>query len=436
MRLLEFFARKKPADQRPVIANASPENPSTNLGSPASWLVDFFHGGPTQAGRFVNSETAMRTSAVYACVTLIAQTIASLPLKVYRRVDGDAVEVPDHPAYYLLHDEPNPAMTSTVWREFLVANLLLGGNAYAAIGRTKGGTLLDLFPIPYSYVHPRRVNGRNLYKVDLPGGGSELLDQSDMLHIPGLSFDGLTGLSVISHAAREAVGLALATEEHGGRVFSNGASLKTVLKHPKNISKPAQDRLRTQFEEQHAGLSNAAKTLLLEEGMDVSVVSMTMEDAQYLETRRFQVEDIARFFRVPPHLIGHTDKQTSWGSGIEQMLLGFLTFTLVPWLVRFEQEFNRKLFPRSPFYAQFKTQGLLRGDSQARAAYYASGHQHGWLSINEIRAAEDMNRIPGGDRYFINANLVPLERAGEAFQSRGVAPTTADTVSASEGENP
>jgi HK97 family phage portal protein len=231
-----------------------------------------------------------------------------------------------------------------------------------------------------------------------------------MLHVPGLGYDGLKGQSVITWAARQAVGLALATEQHGSRLFSNGAKLGVVLKHPKVLSKDAANRLRTQFEQQHAGLSNVGKTLILEEGIDVSNISMTSEDAQFLETRRFQVEDIARFFGVPPHLIGHTDKQTSWGTGVEQNTLGFLIFTLLPWLTRFEQELNRKLFPRSPFYTQFKVQGLMRGDSKARSEYYASGHQNGWLTTNEIRRFEDLPPVPGGDTLFVQTNLAPMEQ--------------------------
>lgn len=390
---------------------SSPENPSTSLSSPAQWLLDYF-GVSTDAGVTVSERTAMKASAVYGCVTLIAKTIGSLPLKVYRRKpNGDSVEVPDTTPYYLLHDEPNPAMTSCVWREFLTANILLGGNAYAMIGRDQANRVIDLFPIPHNRVRPERVNGRNRYTVDLGDGTTEVHDQADILHIPGLGFDGVKGLSVITWAARQAVGLALATEQHGSRLFSNGARLGVVLKHPKSLSKEAQIRLKHQFDQQQGGLSNAFKTMVLEEGLDVTNVSMTSEDAQFLETRRFQVEDVARFFGVPPHMIGHTDKQTSWGTGVEQNTLGFLIFTIIPWLTRFEQEFNRKLFPRSPFYAQFKHQGLMRGDSKARSDYYASGHQNGWLTTNEIRRAEDLQPVPGGDTLFVQTNLAPMNQA-------------------------
>ncbi len=771
--------------EAPVIQNASPENPSTNLANPAQWLVDWWGGGSTDAGVLVNEQTAMKTSAVYGCVSLIAKTIASLPLKVYRRrANGDGVEVPDTIPYYLLHDEPNPAMTSCVWREFLVANILLGGNAYVAIGRDQANRVLDLFPVPWQYVTPERTkDGRHRYHVQVSNGERETLDQSNMLHIPGLGFDGVKGMSVVTYAARQAVGLSLATESHGSRLFSNGARLGVVLKHPKNLSKPAADRLAAQFEQQHTGLSQAFKTLVLEEGLDVTNVSMTSEDAQFLDcvtpdtvltmadgtrraarniqvgdfvagwdrgpvaarvaavapvrpkplvsiktargrtliatsdhpilcmprlrtpggrqakdelwmplgalktgmyvrvglghcrektrdvldrdtawflgamvgngymrsggcsfstgnagvadamrriveamggslsqrqgvrhadydirtggkgrggshirhllkesgligahaetkrvplsvladgpeawaaflsgyidadgtvarmdhgatpqlsissinrsllddcqhllallgiqsgiypastarakkiicgkacrasacyalvvaslhdlqqlaalltlehpvkrsrlndlrsngpsryravntefdrvvsvealppgptigieieglhthitnglvthnTRRFQVEDLARFFGVPPHMIGHTDKQTSWGTGVEQNTLGFLIFTIIPWLTRFEQEFNRKLFPRSPFYAQFKHQGLMRGDSKARSDYYASGHQNSWLTTNEIRRFEDLPPVPGGDQLFVQTNLMPLSSSG------------------------
>ena len=390
------------------IQASSPENPSTSLSNPAQWLVDLF-GGVTDSGVTVTERTAMKTSAVYACVTLIAKTIGSLPLKVYRRKpNGDAVEVPDTLPYYLLHDEPNPAMTSCVWREFLIANILLGGNGYAAIGRNQANQIIDLFPIPHGLVKPHRVNGRTQYVVDIGDGKTETIDQSDMLHIPGMGYDGVKGMSIITWAARQAVGLSLATEQHGSKLFSNGARLGVVLKHPKTLSQDAQKRLKIQFDQQQGGLSNAFKSMVLEEGLDVTNISMTSEDAQFLETRRFQVEDVARFFGVPPHMIGHTDKQTSWGTGVEQNTLGYLIFTIIPWLTRFEQEFNRKLFPRSPFYAQFKHQGLMRGDSTARSAYYASGHQNGWLTTNEIRKAEDLTPVPGGDTLFVQTNLAPM----------------------------
>jgi HK97 family phage portal protein len=394
------------------ILASSPENPSTSLSNPAQWLVDLF-GGTTDAGVLVSEQSAMKASAVYACVTLIAKTIGSLPLKVYRRKpNGDSIEVPDTLPYYLLHDEPNPAMTSCVWREFLTANVLLGGNAYAAIGRNQANQIVDLFPIPSNTVTVQRVNstGKNRYTVRLGDGSTEVIEQADMLHIPGMGYDGLSGKSIITWASRQAVGLALAEEQHGAKLFSNGARLGVVLKHPKTLSKEAQQRLKTQFDQQQGGLSNAFKTMVLEEGLDVTNVSMTSEDAQYLESRRFQVEDIARFFGVPPHMIGHTDKQTSWGTGVEQNTLGFLIFTIIPWLTRFEQEFNRKLFPRSPFYAQFKHQGLMRGDSTARSAYYASGHQNGWLTTNEIRKAEDLQPMPGGDTLFVQTNLAPMQQ--------------------------
>jgi HK97 family phage portal protein len=394
----------------PAIVDASPENPSTLLSNPASWLADLF-GGSTDAGVTVTESSSMKTSAVYACVNLIAKTIGSLPLKVYRRkADGESVEVPDTLPYYLLHDEPNPAMTSCVWREFLAANVLLGGNSYAAIGRNQANQVIDLFPVHHNLVTPKLIGGRNKYVVDVGGSKTETIDQSDMIHVPGSMFDGVKGLSIITCAARQAVGLALATEQHGSKLFSNGARLGVVMKHPKTLSRDAQIRLKQQFDQQQGGLSNAFKSMILEEGLDVTNISMTSEDAQFLETRRFQVEDIARFFGVPPHMIGHTDKQTSWGTGVEQNTLGYLIFTVIPWLTRFEQELNRKLFPRSPFYAQFKVQGLMRGDSKARSDYYSSGHQNGWLTTNEIRKAEDLPPVPGGDTLFVQTNLAPMQQ--------------------------
>lgn len=414
-RLRAFFAPPAQPASTAVVNYQSPENPATPLSWPAQWLVELMGGGRSKTGVTVSNESAMRSSAVFACVTLLSQTLAALPLKVLKKqADGSQMEAPDHPAYYLLHDEPNAVMTSVLFREYMMANVLLGGNGYAAIGKTRSGRTLDLLPLPYWSVESERVNGRMRYRVRLTGGDEEFVDQDSMIHVPGLGFDGLRGYSVISHAARESVGLAIATEEHGARMFENGATMQVVLSHPKNLSEGAQKRMEAKFDEHHKGLSNVARALVIEEGMTLTTVSMSMEDAQFLETRRFQVEDICRFFRVPPHMVGHTDKQTSWGTGVEQNTLGFLQFTLVPWLVRFEQEYNRKLFPRSPFYAQHKTQGLMRGDSKARAEYYSKLFATGGISPNEIRRAEDMRPIPGGDRYFVPANLIPLDQAGKA----------------------
>jgi len=404
--MLDYFKK--------FFASTSPESP---LSTPSQWLVDLF-GGPTYTGANVTAETSMRSSAVYACVSLISQAIATLPLLIVRK-DGDRrVTAKDHPLFFLLHEEPNATMTINGFLELMLCHVLLHGNAYAVIGRDKGNRVLDLNPITNPHaVKPERVNDSIRYTVRLQGGGEEIVNQADMLHIHGLGFDGVTGMSPIAFAAKQAVGLALATEEHGARLFSNGARLSGLLKHPKTLQPEAQKRLARQWSSMYSGTANAGKTAVLEEGMDFQALTMTAEDSQFLETRRFQVEDISRFFRVPLHMINETSKATSWGSGLEQLSIGFVQYTLRPWLVRLEQEFNRKLlrqrFPKtpSPFSSKFVLEGLLRGDSAARAALYSSGHQNTWMSPNEIRSLEDMPPVAGGDTLYVQSNLVPIQRA-------------------------
>lgn len=385
--------------------SASPESP---LSRPAQWLLDW--AGVTD-GITVTASSSVQMSAVYACVSLIARLIGSMPLKVYSALDRSGIPATDHPLYPLLHLQPNPRMTSAIWSEYLITSMLLRGDAYVAIGQTQGGRVLDLYPLHADSVTPELLPSGDLsYRVRLANGGVERLSADRILHIPGAHFDGVKGRSVIE-CARETIALAMATQQHGIRTFTRGTGVGLVLKHPRSLSKDAQERLRQQLMNDHRILDSPRAPLLLEEGMDVSTLRISNDDAQFLETRKFQVEEICRFFGVPPHMIGHTEKQTSWGSGVEQQTIGFLTFTLIPLCVRIEQEINRKLFPSGTHYAQYKHQGILRGDSSARAAYYASALQHCWMSPNEIRALEDLPPVEGGNTLFTPANLIPLERA-------------------------
>lgn len=404
--IMKFWPFKK--------AKNSIENPETPLSNPAQWLLDMFGGGPTYAGVQVTETTAIRSTAVYACVSLIAQSVASLPLLVYERRDSGRRVATEHDYFALLHDQPNAAMTATVFRELLMTHLLLSGNAYAAIWRDKANRAVELLPVHPHSVRVERVKGRLRYRITLQEGGEEVLDQGDMLHIPGLGFDGLKGLSPISAVAKQAVGLALATEEHGARFFKNAAQPSGVLLHPGKISPEAAERLKRSFAEAHSGLSNTGKAILLEEGMKWEQVTMSAQDAQYLETRRFQVAEIARVFRVPLHMIQETEKSTSWGTGIEQQSIGFVMYTLRPWLVRLEQEINRKLFVGSRrlnrYYAEHNVSGLLRGDAKARKEYYAGAITNAWMTPNEVRRLENLPPIKGGDKLFIQSNMVPVDQ--------------------------
>lgn len=389
------------------ILNASPENPTTSLSNPDSWLYTSFGAERSKSGMSVTPESAMRVSSVYACVRLIAEAISSLPLFVYRNTGKDREVAQDHRLYTLLHDEPTPSMTSTFWRELMMQSLLLRGNAYSIIVRDQANR-----PVEFSWVHPSRVTPfkdqrRLKYKIALSGGDFETLDQANMLHVPGPSFDGVSGKTVISAFARESVGLAMAMEEHGSKLWANGAHHLGLLRHPKSISDKAIERLRKTLDS-FMGVANAGKTMVLEEGMEWEQISMTSEDAQYIESRRFQVEEVARMFRVPLHMIGEHSKSTSWGSGIEQMNIGFVVWTLQPYLVRFEQEFNRKLFSDGVYSVEHRVQGLMRGDNKSRADFYASGIQNGFMMPNEARQLENLPQHPDGNVLFRPANLIPI----------------------------
>lgn len=409
---------------------ASPENPSTSLSSPDAWLYTALGAERSLSGPSVSADTAMRVSAVYACVRIIAEAISTIPLHVYRQDAQDRALASDHRVYPLLHSEPTPSMTSSFWRDLMLQSLLLRGNAYSLIVRDGANRPVELLWVHPTRVTPYRDQRRLKYTIVLANGGSETIDQSNMLHVPGPSFDGVAGRTAISSFAREPVGLAMAMEEHGARLWANGAHHLGVLQHPKSLSREAITRL-TEALRSFTGAANAGKTMVLEEGMQWHQISMTSEDAQYIDSRRFQVEEIARFFRVPLHMIGEHSKNTSWGSGIEQMNIGFVMWTLRPYLVKFEQEFNRKLFSDSRYFCEHSVQGLLRGDSKSRADFYASGIQNGHMTPNEARKLENLPPLPGGDRLFRPANLVPMDDettdAADSESASEDASETADT---------
>jgi len=390
---------------------------TTTLRHPAAWFTDAF-ASPTDAGIAITAESAMRQSAVYRSVDVLAKSISGLPVGVVEVEGEKRTPRPDHRIHLLLHETPNETQTPVIFKENLMVNCLLRGDFYASIGRTRGNEPLDLNPIDHSRVSPERVNGRIQYRVQLAGGGREIIDGSDMLHVPGLGFNGFTGQSVITFAARQAVGLSLVAEKHGATMFRNGTRMSGYLHTEKKFEdEEAKRRLGEQWQGHQGGVENVGKTPVLEDGLKWEAVSMTAEDAQYLELRRFQIADIARFFGVPLHMLFETEKSTSWGSGLEQFTLGFIIFTLQPWIVRIEQEFQRKLLPgragqRRSLQIKFNLDSLLRGDSTARSAFYTAGIEHGWLMPNEVRAKEDLKPQPGGNQLFIQSGLTPLVMAG------------------------
>lgn len=390
---------------------ASPENPSTNLARPAEWLFEALGGEKTPSGVAVNEEKSLRNSAVLACNRVLSETLASLPLPVYRRDGSSRERATDHPAYQLLHDRPNPELSSYHFREILQMHLGMWGNAYAEKELSGGGELMNLWPLTPSRVTPRRESGAKLYDVDLPDGSEITLPAGKVLHIPGLGYDGLKGFSPIA-MARRAVALGLAAEEHGSRFYGQGATVAGTLEHPDTLTEKAQQRLRRSMESTYSGLSNAHRVMILEEGMQYNAIGIPPEQAQFLQTRKFQATEIARIYRVPPHMIADTDRP--FQSNVEQMSLQFVKFTMAPWLQRWEQVLNWEVFTaseRADLFAEFLVDGLLRGDSQARGELYRALFGVAGIAPNEIARRENLPEVEGGDERFVPLNMVPLSQA-------------------------
>ena len=381
-----------------------------------------FFMGSSAAGKRVNERSAMQMTAVYSCVRILSEAVASLPIHVYKYNDsGGKEKTLDHPLYFLLHDEPNPEMTSFVFRETLMTHLLLWGNAYAQIIRNGKGEVIGLYPLmPDRMQVDRDEHGQLYYEYNLSSddaptmkGSTVVLKPSDVLHVPGLGFDGLVGYSPIA-MAKNAIGLAIAAEEYGSKFYANGAAPSGVLEHPGTLKDPS--KVRDSWNEAFGGSSNSHKVAVLEEGLKYTPISISPNEAQFLETRKFQINEIARIFRVPPHMVGDLEKSSF--SNIEQQSLEFVKYTLEPWLVRWEQSMARVLISpsdKSQYFIKFNVDGLLRGDYQSRMSGYATARQNGWMSANDIRELENLDRIPaedGGDLYLINGNMTKLADAG------------------------
>ena len=381
-----------------------------------------FFLGTSTAGKRVNERSAMQMTTVYSCVRILSEAVASLPVHIYRYNDsGGKEKALDHPLYFLLHDEPNPEMTSFAFRETLMTHLLLWGNAYAQIIRNGKGEIIGLYPLmPDRMTVDRDDKGRLYYEYQLSSddahtmkGSTVILQPKDVLHIPGLGFDGLVGYSPIA-MAKNAIGLAIAAEEYGSKFYANGAAPSGVLEHPGTLKDPS--KVRESWTQTFGGSSNANKLAVLEEGMKYTPISISPNEAQFLETRKFQINEIARIFRVPPHMVGDLEKSSF--SNIEQQSLEFVKYTLDPWVSRWEQNMMRSLLAddeKTTYFIKFNVDGLLRGDYQSRMNGYAIGRQNGWMSANDIRELENLDRIPeelGGDLYLINGNMTKLQDAG------------------------
>ena len=381
----------------------------------------FFMGNST-SGKRVNERSAMQMTAVYSCVRILSEAVASLPLHFYKYGEnGSKVKAVDHPLYMLLHDEPNPEMTSFVFRETLMTHLLLWGNAYAQIIRNGKGEIIALYPLmPDRMKVDRDEHGRLYYEYQVSSddaptnkGATVKLTPDEVMHIPGLGFDGLVGYSPIA-MAKNAIGLAIAAEEYGSKFYANGAAPSGVLEHPGTLKDPS--KVRDSWSQTFGGSANSHKVAVLEEGMKYTPISISPNEAQFLETRKFQIDEIARIFRVPPHMVGDLEKSSF--SNIEQQSLEFVKYTLDPWVSRWEQNMARSLLTaeeKQNYFIKFNVDGLLRGDYQSRMNGYATARPNGWMSANDIRELENLDRIPaelGGDLYLINGNMTKLEDAG------------------------
>lgn len=394
-------------------SRAEPKN--SLLGSTYSF---FF--GSTSSGKTVNERTAMQTTAVYACVRILAETIASLPLHTYMNTESGKEKARDHPIYHLLSDSPNPEMTSFVFRETLMGHLLLWGNSYSQIIRNGHGKVVALYPLLPDKMKVERSENGEIYYLYTREGKEYLLRNTEVLHIPGLGFDGLIGYSPIA-MAKNAIGMALATEEYGAKFFSNGANPGGVLEHPGVVKDP--HRIRDSWNQVYQGTSNAHRVAVLEEGMKFSPIGIPPEQAQFLETRKYQTEEICRIFRVPPHLVGDLERATF--SNIEHQSISFVVHTIRPWLVRIEQSINKALFTekeKEKYFVSFLVEGLLRGDYESRMRGYSIGIQNGFMSPNDVRSLENMNPIPpeeGGNTYMVNGNMLKLKDVGAYANDNG-----------------
>ena len=382
-----------------------------------------FYFGTSGSGKSVTAQTAIQLSTVYACVRVIAETVASLPLNVFETVKEGSSKALNHPLYRLLHDEPNAEMTSFIFREVMLTHLLLWGNSYSQIIRTGRNRITGLYPLlPDKMAVDRDKSGTLVYTYTTRDGTPVVLDPSDVMHIPGLGFDGIMGYSPIA-LERNAIGLGIASEEYGSKFFSNGARPSGILTHPNTVKNPK--ALRESWNAAYGGSANAGRVCVLEEGMRFESIAMPNNEAQFLETRKFQVDEICRIFRVPPHLVCNLEHATF--SNIEHSSIDFAVHTIRPWLVRIEQAMNRTLFSEQEkggsssgrrFYVGFNMDGLMRGDYKSRMEGYAIARQNGWMSANDIRELENLNPMSeedGGNAYLVNGNMISVRRAAQNY---------------------
>ncbi len=422
--LTRFMGRALAQPAAPRAPRASGEAIDLLRMTDSAELSRFFRGmgNASASGALVTPETAMRVSTVYRCVSIIAEGIASVPLGVYRDDGSSSERARDHRVDQLLSRRPNAWQSPYEFRRLLTSHLMLTGNGYARVIRATDGRPTDLVPLNPDRVEVEQRDDFSLaYRYRNGANGVSPMKAEDVLHLRGMSVDGVTGLSVVSQA-REAIGVSLVTEEHAARTFRNGARPSGAVSSEGALSDQAFARLRADLQERYEGVENAGRVILLEEGLKFSPITMSSTDAQFIETRRYTREDIAQMFGVPPFLLGDTTKATAWGSGLEQIMLGFNRFTLGPWLTLWEQAVNRDVIGLADraVEARFDDRALLRGDIATRTAFNTAMLQWGVVSPNEVRRDEGFAPRDGGDIYYPPPNMaaVPGEDAPEPRRSK------------------
>ena len=389
-------------------------NGAQYLSSSDPRILEFLGGAPASSGYPVTDASAMRVSAVYACIAKIAGSIASLPLPMYERTTDGRQKAENAPLWWLLNEQPHPQWTAASFWEWVIGCNCLRGDAFIQIQRGRGGEVTGLKPLHPDTVRVETSGEYLTYQVQpLKGGKAYGLHQDDMLHIPNLGFDGERSPSVIRHAAMQSIGIALAADDFSGKLYANGGMPKHLFQLE---GKPDEEQialLQRTYAERYTGSSQLGKPMVLPKSIDFKELSMTAVDAELLESRKFQVIDIARAFGVPPHMIGATETTSSWGTGIEQQTIGFVKYTLQPYINRIEQELNRKLIRTAKYFVEFNLDGLMRGDYKTRNEGYriALGRagEPGWMTINEVRRLDNLPPIEGGDQLWKPDSKVPSE---------------------------
>ena len=390
-----------------------------SLTDPKAWDQSLWNliGSQSLSGEKVTESTALTYSAVWCAVNLISGTIASLPLHLMQRKGERKRLADDRLMYQVMHDQANPYMTALVCREVLMAHVLTWGNGYAEIVRNGYGEVMELWPVPPHRVKPEMRAGGLVYRVRLDQHPEVILPADKMLHVHGLGYDGFVGYSPVS-IARKSLGLGMAMETFGARYFGNGTHLGAIVSHPGKLSQQAHDNLQTSLVNAYSGLGNTHKLLLLEEGMSVQKYGIPPNDSQFLESRQFQIPEVARWFNLPPHKL--KDLTRSSFSNIESEQISFVTDSILPWLVRLEAAYNTQLltagdrgdYGRGRLYYKHSVEGLLRGDNASRASFYQTMWNIGAMSVNEIREKEDLDPVAGGDEHFVPMNMQTLVQAG------------------------